>query len=391
MRYVVFIAMFFCIACSNPYKGVSPQMAKHTREAISSVGARRGYELKQTLEFTDPTEREGLAFLIANMPKSDLCSLQTSILISNNKTAYKARNTYSWAKELPMDIFLNEVMPYAVVDESRTEWRQNMQERLHPLVKSARTIYQAIDTINYSLSKLLNVEYSSVAKENQSPEESVESGKATSLGLSILLIDAFRSVGIPSRLAGTQQWTNFDGSHYWVEVWIDRAWYFTEYNYGKLNHTWFLERAGRAEKGNPKSWIYANSFKPQPLHFPSTWHSQLPNNLYGIESTDRYIKTYRDQQYIKKDGIALNIKMYKTDACPRLSEDRVSTLVKVYDGMYEFLQEAETVAPQASMNDYLTFYMPENGTYILEWHNGTETKRQTIELEGTTTVELFYN
>ena len=65
---------------------------------------------------------------------------------------------------------------------------------------------------------------------------------ATCTGLSFLLVDAFWSVGIPARMAGTPMWTNMKGNHSWVEVWVDGEWYFTEYYPEDLNKSWFYRR-----------------------------------------------------------------------------------------------------------------------------------------------------
>ena len=44
-----------------------------------------------------------------------------------------------------------------------------------------------------------------------------------------VLADAFRAVGIPSRVAGTPAWHDDRGNHNWNEVWVDGKWRFTEY------------------------------------------------------------------------------------------------------------------------------------------------------------------
>ena len=64
----------------------------------------------------------------------------------------------------------------------------------------------------------LSVKYSTARKRaNQSPKESIEQGLASCTGLSILLADACRSVGVPARLAGIPSWKNKNGNHTWVE------------------------------------------------------------------------------------------------------------------------------------------------------------------------------
>ena len=41
---------------------------------------------------------------------------------------------------------------------------------------------------------------------------------ATCTGLSIMLVEACRAVGIPARVAGIASWPGRGGNHTWVEV-----------------------------------------------------------------------------------------------------------------------------------------------------------------------------
>merc|ERR1712072_1226485 len=69
------------------------------------------------------------------------------------------------------------------------------------------------------------------------PMSVIDYGYASCTGLSILLVDALRSVGVPARIAGTPAWHGnvSDGNHNWVEVWLGpgqglhgEAWSFIE-------------------------------------------------------------------------------------------------------------------------------------------------------------------
>ena len=52
------------------------------------------------------------------------------------------------------------------------------------------------------------------------PMSTMVFGYASCTGISILYVDALRSVGIPARLVGTPAWhgKENDGNHNWVEV-----------------------------------------------------------------------------------------------------------------------------------------------------------------------------
>lgn len=155
--------------------------------------------------------------------------------------AYKARERFSWAKALPDSIFLNEVLPYVSLNENREEWRPDFYGRFSSYVANCQTIWEAIDSVNRNIRDEVRVDYNTKReKPDQSPYESMRQGMASCSGLSILLTDAFRAVGIPARVAGTPNWHDNRGNHNWCEVWVDGQWYFTEYYPNALNKAWFL-------------------------------------------------------------------------------------------------------------------------------------------------------
>jgi hypothetical protein len=89
------------------------------------------------------------------------------------------------------------------------------------------------------------------------------SGLASCTGLSILLIDACRSVGIPARLVGTPMWADNRGNHTWVEIW-DGGWHFigaAEPDPKGLDHAWFEHDASQALKDSPTTLFTPPAFR----------------------------------------------------------------------------------------------------------------------------------
>ena len=114
---------------------------------------------------------------------------------------------------------MNDVLPYASLDETRENWRPDFYERSARIVKDCKTATEAVQAINKEFFKEYKVHYNTGRKRpNQSPSESKELGMATCTGLSIILVDACRAVGIPARVAGTALWANKRGNHTWAEV-----------------------------------------------------------------------------------------------------------------------------------------------------------------------------
>ena len=229
-------------------------------------------------------------FLVENMPAGDRDALGAAFLSENLDLALKARETFSWAKQVPEEIFLNDVLPYAVFDEPRDPWRAEFFQKAGPLVKDAKTITEAVQALNKEFFKLVNTHYHTGRKRtNQSPKESMEQGKATCTGLSILLVDACRAVGIPARAVGTPMWTNGRGNHTWIEIW-DGDWHFTgadEYDAKGLNRGWFTGDAAKADASKLENAIYATSWKKEGVNFPMIW-AEGNSSVAAVNVTARY-------------------------------------------------------------------------------------------------------
>ena len=62
-------------------------------------------ELERALTKVPKDQRQGMAFLIANMPGVDLSSLKADFLLANTKLAYKARRRCPGARTSPWNCF----------------------------------------------------------------------------------------------------------------------------------------------------------------------------------------------------------------------------------------------------------------------------------------------
>lgn len=362
-------AVVLACSCSHdPYAGLDPELAADLQANIAAADSANRTELLDALNRAPENQREGMAFLIAYMPEGDRDTLTADFLLEEVDWAYRARETFPWTKALPDSVFYNDVLPYASMNERREPWRAMFWEKLYPLVDSITDVRAAIDTINKQLQYIVKVEYNTKRrKPHQSPGESMEIGMASCSGLSILLTDAFRTMGIPSRIAGTPLWVSKEGNHNWTEVWIDGQWYFTEYYpTPALNRSWFLERAGKADKSDPIYWMYATSWRPTGLHFPMVWDFKN-QNVPGIDVTDFYIDLYNAQMAEAKNGAPVAIRVFRSQSGGRSSADRVAQDIKVVDEAGNMVAAGKTAGPTADMNDYLTLYLPFGRTLTAEF------------------------
>jgi hypothetical protein len=259
--------------------------------ALAKAKSNRG-ELEKALNVAPKEQRAGIAFLVANMPDKDLTALKAEFLLKNLDLAYQARDKMPWGKKIPEALFLNDVLPYASVTETREPWRQEMMDLCVPVVKDCKTPTEVAQVLNAALFSKLKVKYSTQRnRPDQSPSESIKIGMASCTGLSILLIDACRSVGVPARMVGIPKWPNKPGNHMWVEIW-DGDWHFTgacEPDKNGLDRGWFVGEAAGAKKDSVMSAIYASSFKRTKTYFPLVWQPSS-KDVFAENVTERYTR-----------------------------------------------------------------------------------------------------
>lgn len=394
IKSVLVLLAFGLSACSSGrYAGVPKEYHALIDQTIATAGD-NAKELKKALKEVPRNEREGMAFLISYMPERDAKSLSADFLLENVEYAYKARAEFPWAKEVPDSVFLNDVVAYANLNENRESWRKDFYERFKKYVAPCKTMREAIDSVNKNVRDELLVDYNTKReKPDQAPYESMRQHMASCSGLSILLTDAFRAVGIPSRVAGTPAWHDDRGNHNWNEVWIDGQWRFTEYYPSDdLDQSWFLTDAGKAVKEDVRKAIYAASFKPTGSYFPLVWDENI-RYVHAENVTDRYTSLYRAQlSAMPADGshVALRVMVFKDKDHAEASGDRVATNLDVFKGDKQLYGGRSTGATQ-DMNDVLTFNVEKNQQYVVKFMNGKgEMQTQTVDVgDETTTLKLY--
>jgi len=272
-------------------KNTNQVSERQIADALKLAGDNRP-AIQKALDTAPAEQRTGIRFLVAYMPPHDLKSLTSDFLLDQTRYAYTAWKQSVWTEQVPESVFLNDVLPYASINERRDNWRADFYKRFAPAVKTAKTTGQAATLLNRAIFGQTRVRYSTARpKADQSPYESIEAGLASCTGLSVLLIDACRAVGIPARFVGTPLWADRSGNHSWIEVYHQGDWHFTgaaEPTGDRLDRAWFLGRAAKAKAKHPLHAIYATSYKPTGLTFPMPW---LPAAKYvhAVNVTHRYL------------------------------------------------------------------------------------------------------
>lgn len=396
------ILAIFVIGCGDVYNsGVPAEWHAELDSVIAS--SERGDELKALLEATEQEQRKDMAFLIINMPEVDRNGIDLELLKENVEYANIAREKFPWAQQLPEEIYLSEVLPYAVVDEVRDSWRKELFEIFAPEVENCATLYDAISVVNINIPRLTGVEYNTLReKTNQSPRESMRQGMASCTGLAILLVDACRAVGIPARFVGTASWHDNRGNHSWTEVWLDGKWRVTEYYIPKkFDHMWFMADAAKASADDRAHAIYATRFAAADDWFPMVWAAEdestpieeLPKWVGAENVTQRYIdlanKQYTDNLESGSHTL-LRIVGYKEQGKSQHSADRVAIGVDIFRGA-EQMGGGLTADRLHDMNDNFSILLPKNAEYELRYNNAAgelQTKRVSLG-EKPITVDIF--
>ena len=370
MKHLSFILFLCLIACSGGKYNNIPEKYHNLLDKALATAGNNAIELQTALAKAPAEQKEGMAFLISYMPERDLKELKADFLLENSAYAYKAREQFSWAKQIPDSIFFNEVLPYVSLNEKRENWRKEFFDRFSKYVVNCSDIFEAIDSINQNVRDEVLVDYSTKRKKpDQAPFESMEQHLASCTGLSIILTDAFRAVGIPSRVAGTPNWHDERGNHNWTEVWANGKWYFTEYYFpGQLDNAWFFADAGKAIKNDREKAIYASSFKPTGISFPLVWDENI-KYVAAENVTDRYTELYKKHlASISTDGnhVSLRVMAFKNKNQDKESDDRVAVNLDIFEGSKQ-MGGGRTSGPTQDMNDVLTFALEKNKTYTIKY------------------------
>ena len=266
-----------------------------TETTLAEAGANRS-EIEHAIETVDDAHRADLLWMLEHMPAEDLESLDADFLLENIRLAREAWETAPWHEQVDLELYRDAILPYACVNETRERWRRELRETAGALIADSATISEAATTLNRKLFPEVGVKYSTGRKRpDQSPSESMETGLASCTGLTILLVDACRSVGIPARFTGTALWSDESGNHSWAEIW-DGDWQFTgaaEPTGDELNKAWFTGRASKANRKDPRKAIYSVTWRKTPLHFPMVWRPD-DRSINAVDVTDRYTTSASD-------------------------------------------------------------------------------------------------
>lgn len=329
------------------------------------------------LERTGADKKEAVAYLLRDMPLADLRALPTTFVTRAVNVAYRAKKATAWSKSIPKEVFLDSVLPYASVTEPRDSMREEFQKRYLPVAVRAKSPGEAVLAIHATLFKDYKVVYdTNRLRTDQSARETIGQGMATCTGLSILLVEVLRSVGVPSRLAGIPSWPDSGGNHTWVEVW-DNGWHYVgaaEPDSQGLDHAWFSEKAATAIADKPDNAIYAVTYRNAGAKFPLAW---LPGESRNAENVTA---RYKIAPKVKGPLLQIEVRKGGTRVIADLQVCDVSVGNQCING--------KSFGPQADVNNHFAIEGKTGATYkVTILYQGKKVER-TVVLNGPTLLKI---
>ena len=210
-------------------------LAKNRSEQLFGV-----FDQRLTLQ-----EKEALEFLYAYMPLSDLADYDGEFYLKNVRTTLAIRDTFSWGKTIPEEIFRHFVLPVRVNNENLDSSRWLFFAELKDRVKRLSMKDAALEVNHWCHEK---VTYRGTDIRTSSPLATVRTAYGRCGEESTFTTAALRAVGIPARQCYTPRWAHTDDNHAWVEVWIDGKWHYMGACEPEpaLDLAWFTDPAKRA-------------------------------------------------------------------------------------------------------------------------------------------------
>jgi hypothetical protein len=350
-------------------------------QAAEAIGREALEAYVSTLE---GERHEAGRFLLEHLPPADATHLPVALFRENLEQAFVARETHPWTKALDQPIFFNDVLPHAIVDETRDPWRLRLRELFVPLLGDAATIHDASKVVSANIAHLTGVKYSTEReKACQSPAESMRQGLASCTGLSILMVDALRAVGVPARLIAIPMWGTLEGNHTWVEIHDDGGWHMTGYGSGpdSWDKSWEIDRCAYCDPEQPIHGVFATSYRPTGLDFPTiwTWRGRPSGKLAeqaiqerdsdrkliklswksqagetpGIDRTPHYIQLAGGRKIpIPKGSASIAVRAFIAN-----TDERVDISLRVIRGE-QIIWEGRTASAAQDLNDYARILCP---------------------------------
>lgn len=253
-------------------------------------------------------QSEGLKFLYAFMPLSDLADYDGEFFLANVNSSLRALNESPWGKDIPEGIFLHYVLPCRVNNENLDSFRIVYYDEIMSRVKNnyVNIIGAALEINHWCHEK---VTYQAADIRTSAPMSTILSARGRCGEESTLTVAALRTAGIPARQVYTPRWAHTDDNHAWVEVWSGGQWYYMGACEPEpvIDRGWFTEPARRAMLVHTKS--FGASMKGENVVYTYKYYTEV-NALSKYALTKRIFVKVCDRNNIPVPDARVEYQLY---------------------------------------------------------------------------------
>ena len=181
----------------------------------------------------------------SSMPYCDREDVPEGVLCAYARHALFLREKVAWCRQLPVDVFLENVAAYRINSERVEDCRLMFYKMVMPEL-SGLTLEEAVLKVN--LWCCANAAYHQADERTANAVTVYKSGYGRCGEESTFAVTVLRSVGIAARQVYAPLWSHCDDNHAWAEVWCDGHWQY----FGAcepepvLNRGWFDLAASKA-------------------------------------------------------------------------------------------------------------------------------------------------
>lgn len=214
-------------------------------------------------------------------------------------------------EEVPDDIRRLYIDSNLVISEDPCDWRETVANIFRPAVEHCNSPREAVLYIAANMTNLTGVYYSIERRRaDMNALEALAEKKVSCSGQTILMVCAYRSLGIPARAVGIPTWNHIRGNHSWPEVYLDGEWHMIEFNEKDFNTGWVMENIGMLDPNDPNQRILA-VHPAGTRDFPVYQKHRIP----ATDVTERYNKLAAD--WYAKYGPAPHEQRLMVELVPR--------------------------------------------------------------------------
>ena len=221
---ISFCAVIGFVQCSSKYN-------EHIENVLDDVNSKQADDLEAVLEYyttpQDSLKRKAAYFLVENFPKDKYQTIDKQLLIENIELAFQVWKK-PWAKQLNFDEFKELVLPFDLErDSTGTFWRKRFMDE-YAFVEDSLKNYPDETLVVAACNAVMSVlkrKYHFDSMDGRINPMSLNQWEIIRKGdcasSAYLTNHIMHSVGVPTAVEFTPQWTNLTNSHYWNVVLVN--------------------------------------------------------------------------------------------------------------------------------------------------------------------------